>query len=159
MTDQNQKQTLVFISAFLRSAKKVAKEAEVRISTYEIKKNPCCDQYSIIVKNRIVWQGFAYNSDEALGDYIFQQINSWNQSIVGYDGLELSPVAEYADFGSSYCERVEDPGEAQFWSLYGHLRKGGVECIEDFNTEAEGLSAAKHLLALYQNLREHGLLR
>ncbi|MEN8179881.1 MAG: hypothetical protein ABFS39_14865 [Pseudomonadota bacterium] len=68
-------------------------------------------------------------------------------------------MAEYADTVGSYCERVEDPDDAQFWSVYGHLRKGGVECIEDFDTEAEGLSAANHLLALYLNLREHGLMR
>jgi hypothetical protein len=36
---------------------------------------------------------------------------------------------------STICERIDDPEEAQFWSVYGHLPVGGVECLEDFPTE------------------------
>ena len=159
MSDPNHKKTLVFIAAFLRSARKAAKKAGVRISNVEIRKNPCCDQYSIIVKNRIVWQGFAYNSDEALGDYIFQEIHAREKSIARFDGLEVSPVAEFTDNGTPYCERVENPTEAHFWSLYGHLRDGGVECLEDYDTETEAILAANALLEKYSNLLKHGLLR
>ena len=159
MTDPNQKQTLVFISAFLRSAKKAAKKAGVRISNYEIKKNPCCDQYDIVVRDRIVWSGFAYDADEALGDYIFQEIHAREKSIARFDGLEISPVAEFTDSGDLYCERVENPSEAHFWSLYGHLQTGGVECIEDYDTETEATLAAIELLKKHSHLWTHGLMR
>ena len=159
MTDQNHKKTLVFISAFLHSAKKAAKKAGVRISNCDIKKNPCCDQYEIVKDKRIVWGGFAYNADEALGDYIFQEIHAREKSIARFDGLEISPVAEFAGNGASYFERVDNPKEAHFWSFYGHLKTGGVECIEDFDIAVDAITSANHLLALYPNLREYSLLQ
>ena len=84
----------------------------------------------------------------------------WFETIHNYDGLELAPVTEYEDRdGVKYCERVDDPAEAQFWSVYGHLREGGVECLEDFDTEQEAASFAKELLSLFPNLRKYGLTR
>ena len=84
----------------------------------------------------------------------------WFETIHGYDGLELAPVAEYEDKdGFKFCERVDDPREAQFWSVYGHLPEGGVECLEDFPTEQEATAFAEHLLSLFPNLRKYGLTR
>lgn len=83
----------------------------------------------------------------------------WFETIHNYDGLELSPVAEYEDKqGDKFCERVDDPNEAQFWSVYGHLREGGVECLEDFYTEQEAAEFANTLLSMFPNLHKHGLL-
>ncbi len=84
----------------------------------------------------------------------------WFQTIHSYDGLELAPVAETADKrGGKYCERVDDPQAAQFWSVYGHLSGQGVECLEDFPTEQEAVDFAEQLLSLYPNLKVHGLMR
>lgn len=51
-----------------------------------------------------------------------------------FDGYEIHPVAE--DEGGC-CEPVDtiekarQQGVKAFWSLYGHLPEGGVECIAD----------------------------
>ena len=81
------------------------------------------------------------------------QIN-WND----YDGLEVSPVKVYpmADGDSIFCE-VCEPDEAHFWSVYGHLVAGGVECFEDFTTEAEAMAHAEKLLADHPQLQKHGI--
>ncbi len=83
----------------------------------------------------------------------------WFETIQTYDGLELSAVAEYEDNdGFKFCERVDDPQEAQFWSVYGHRPEGGVECLEDFDTEQEASDFANRLLSLYPNLQKYGLM-
>ncbi len=83
----------------------------------------------------------------------------WMMEIVSFDGLEIHPVQELTDEsdGSQYCEQCE-PSEAHFWSVYGHLKEGGVLCIEDFATEAEGRAFANTLLDAYPHLRTYGLL-
>ena len=84
----------------------------------------------------------------------------WFETIHGYDGLELAPVAEYEDKdGIKYCERMDHPKDAQFWSVYGHLPEGGVECFEDFKTEQEASAFAEKLLSMFPNLRKYGLTR
>ncbi|MFI0460266.1 MAG: hypothetical protein ACH254_21990, partial [Candidatus Thiodiazotropha endolucinida] len=83
----------------------------------------------------------------------------WFGTIQSYDGLELAPVAEYEDKeGCKFCERVDDPKDAQLWSVFGHLTEGGVECLEDFPTEREAIDFANSLLAIYTNLHKHGLI-
>ena len=69
------------------------------------------------------------------------------------------PVAEYGEKdGSRFCERVDHPKDAQFWSVYGHLPEGGVECFEDFKTEQEANAFAEKLLSMFPNLRKYGLI-
>lgn len=83
----------------------------------------------------------------------------WFQTIQSYDGLEIAPVAEYEDKdGSKFCEPVDDPKQAHFWSVYGHIPEGGVECLEDFDTGKEALNFANRLLRIYPNLSKYGLL-
>jgi len=83
----------------------------------------------------------------------------WMMEIASFDGLELHPVQELTDErdGSQYCEQC-DPDAAHFWSVYGHLKEGGVLCLEDFASEAEGRAFAKTLLDTYPNLRTYGLM-
>jgi len=84
----------------------------------------------------------------------------WLHTIKSYDGLELAPVAEYQEAdGRSFCERVDDPRDGHFWSVYGHLPVGGVECLEDFRSEQEATAFAECLLSLYPNLHKNGLTR
>jgi hypothetical protein len=42
--------------------------------------------------------------------------------------------------------------------VYGHLKTGGVDCIEDFATEAEARAFAEQLLTIYPHLKQHGIL-
>lgn len=79
--------------------------------------------------------------------------------IHAFDGLEIHPVRELTDEtdGTRYCEQCT-PQEAQFWSVYGHLREGGVLCLEDFETEAAARRYAHNLLADWPHLHTFGLL-
>lgn len=83
----------------------------------------------------------------------------WMSDIHTCDGLEIHPVRELTDEddGSSYCEQCE-PHEAQFWSVYGHLKEGGVLCLEDFPSETEARAFAQTLLSAWPHLRIFGLL-
>lgn len=82
----------------------------------------------------------------------------WFYSIPGYDGLEIHPVREaFFEDRSSYCKPCT-PDEAQFWSVYGHLKSGGVDCIEDFASEEDARAFARQLLECYPHLRHHSLL-
>lgn len=69
-----------------------------------------------------------------------------------YDCIEVSGVIDLLfdeadpDAGT-YCETVM-PGDGQtphFWSTYGHLPEGGVECIDDYPTRELALAAAQQL--------------
>lgn len=82
----------------------------------------------------------------------------WFFTIQHYDGLEVHPVQDVEEAnGVTYCEQCE-PEEADFWSVYGHLKTGGVECLDDFPDRAKALAFAKQLLAAYPHLREYGIL-
>lgn len=84
----------------------------------------------------------------------------WMMEIQKYDGLEIHPVRELKSDDSAsnetYCE-VCEPEDAHFWSIYGHLIEGGVECFDDFPNEAKARTFAQRLLEVYPNLRKHGL--
>jgi hypothetical protein len=51
----------------------------------------------------------------------------------------------------SSCRDVE-PEDAHFWSVYGHHVTGGLECFEDFPTEAEAEAFAARLRRTYPHL-------
>lgn len=77
----------------------------------------------------------------------------WMMEINRYDAVEVHPVREYPDTeGGTFCEQCE-PEEAHFWSVYGHLKEGGLECFEDFETEEKAEAFAAKLLAAYPHLR------
>ena len=82
----------------------------------------------------------------------------WREEISACDGLEIHPVhiVEIAEDGTVYCEPCE-PEQAQFWSVYGHLRSGGVLCFEDFASASEARHFAHALLEEWPNLRTFGL--
>jgi hypothetical protein len=48
-----------------------------------------------------------------------------------FDDYEVHGVKEFHEDGMKWCEQVGD-SEAEFWSLYGHIPKQGLECIGDF---------------------------
>ena len=58
-----------------------------------------------------------------------------------FDGVEVSPV--YEDPDNRFCEPVPDaPHTATFWTMYGHLREGGVEALIDCVDERSAEIAA-----------------
>jgi hypothetical protein len=44
------------------------------------------------------------------------------------------------------------PRNADFWTVYGHYRTGGVDAFEDFATEAEAVAFHDRLIATYPHL-------
>ena len=83
----------------------------------------------------------------------------WMMEIHSFDGLEIHPVREYKDpdGDGTYCEQCEEH-EAHFWSVYGHLIDGGVDCIDDFPARAAAQRFAAQLLDVWPHLRKFGLL-
>lgn len=72
------------------------------------------------------------------------------------DGLEIHPCRTERDRnGSTFVERCEADA-AEFWSVYGHLCRGGLECFEDFATEAEAEAFAEELATAWPHLRAQG---
>jgi len=82
----------------------------------------------------------------------------WMRDIQQFDGLEIHPCrTEHAPAGPSFIEPC-DPETAEFWSVYGHCRSGGVLCFEDFPTETEAHAFAKRLLDAWPHLNTYGLM-
>ena len=50
-----------------------------------------------------------------------------------FDAYEIHGVREFDEGNGKFCEQVPD-GDAEFWSLYGHVPGAGVICIGDFAT-------------------------
>ena len=65
------------------------------------------------------------------------------EDIAQCDGVEISPVIEWVSQHGKVCEVISpddfglDPAAEYFWSVYLHLREGGVTCVADFETEAQ----------------------
>lgn len=95
----------------------------------------------------------------------------WMMEIRSFDGLEIHPVRDlnwdddergprpfdFPDDHETRCEPCEEH-EAHFWSVYGHLIDGGVDCIDDFPTQAAAQRFAAQLLDVWPHLRKFGLL-
>jgi len=80
-----------------------------------------------------------------------------------YDALEVHAVKDLnADDpcrDDTYCE-VCQRSEADFFSVYGHLKEGGVECLFDFPTELEAVAKGEELseehCLPFENFTEEG---
>ena len=76
---------------------------------------------------------------------------AWHSALHLFDGLEISSCVTVHDGEVSFIEVCADPTDAEFWSVYGHynpeLSNGfdGVDCLEDFATEAEARAFAEQL--------------
>ena len=78
----------------------------------------------------------------------------WMLTIQEYDAVEVHPcrVTGFAD-GQELIEQCE-PEAADFWSVYGHCRTGGLSCFEDFPCEAAANAFAARLRQTYPHLAE-----
>jgi hypothetical protein len=82
----------------------------------------------------------------------------WMRDIHQFDGLEIHPCrTEHAQGGTSFIEQCE-PETAEFWSVYGHCRSGGVLCFEDFPTKEQAHAFATRLLDAWPHLNTYGLM-
>ena len=77
----------------------------------------------------------------------------WMRNIRAYDALEIHPCAVIGQdlFGKDVVEPC-DPKDAHFWTVYGHLRTGGVHAFEDFATEADAMVFHDRLIAIWPHL-------
>jgi hypothetical protein len=82
----------------------------------------------------------------------FAATPSWMLTIRNFDAIEVHPccVVGFAD-GVEMVETCE-PEDAHFWSVYGHYVTGGLDCFEDFPTEAEAEVFAARLRRTYPHL-------
>ena len=63
-----------------------------------------------------------------------------------YDAVEVHGVRDcYTSGQVTVCEVDDDNPE--FFSVYAHLREGGVECLEDFPTAAAAIEYGSALAA------------
>tara|TARA_R110002074_G_scaffold2978_3_gene16386 strand:+ start:58 stop:351 length:294 start_codon:yes stop_codon:yes gene_type:complete len=66
----------------------------------------------------------------------------WHQ----FDALEIHPVCE--DEAEGFSEIAADEAHATYWSVYGHLTTGGVDCITDVSTFSLAFAAAEKMAEL-----------
>ncbi len=71
--------------------------------------------------------------------------------------LKSTPAAANGRMAELSFERCE-PEAAEFWSVYGHDRTGGVLCFEDFPTQAQARAFADRLLEVWPHLNSRGLM-
>ncbi len=89
---------------------------------------------------------------------------NWRKHVHLFDGLEISPCVTIGDGNwGPYIEVCDDSDDAEFWSVYGHYNPdlcegfGGVDCLDDFATEAEARAFAETLYQTYPNLHRPGV--
>jgi hypothetical protein len=92
-------------------------------------------------------------------------IPTWAKDIQECDRLEIWPVCDLNwndeeqgprpfhpnDDNETHCETCH-ADEAHFWSVYGHLKTGGLTCFADFATKAEAIVFADKLYCAYPHL-------
>lgn len=94
----------------------------------------------------------------------------WIQTVFQYDGLEIHPMCDglwddaqqgpgpfdpHGD-NDTWCEPCSAQN-AHFWSVFGHLKSGGITCFSDFATEVEAHAFAQKLLKAYPQLQTYGV--
>jgi hypothetical protein len=96
------------------------------------------------------------------GAIVQPSLPCWRRDIYLFDGLEIHPVKEYpvhvhtqdSNAGrQTFCEPCE-PHEADFWSVYGHLVTGGIECFADFSTLEAAEDFTRELRITYPHLAD-----
>lgn len=81
----------------------------------------------------------------------------WLRSIADFDGLEISPCCVFGFANGEDLVEPCEPDAADFWTVYGHRREGGVTAFEDFPDHAAAQRFARLLLHAHQHLRHYAL--
>ena len=86
-------------------------------------------------------------------DAAAQLTPSWMMRIRQFDALEIHPccVVGTTSTGEEIVE-TSNPSEADFWTVYGHCRSGGIEAFDDFPTEAKAIQFRDRLTVAYPHL-------
>lgn len=85
------------------------------------------------------------------------------RSMRRFDALELHACVEFEDArGEKFIEQADEERSPTMFSVYGHLKTGGIFCLEDFAIHEAALAwmkteAARCKLELgYEDFWEHG---
>jgi hypothetical protein len=75
-----------------------------------------------------------------------------------FDAIEVNPVAGWVDEdGDTNCNVCdEDDPNLEMWSVYLHLKEGGVEWIADCATKEDAYLIAEALERAFPQLNRHG---
>lgn len=69
-----------------------------------------------------------------------------------FDGFEIHPCKEYkAPSGARFIEQIDEGEQADMWSVYVHLKEGGLSCIADLDTEQQALDFVEMIETLLNN--------
>ena len=80
----------------------------------------------------------------------------WMREIRQYDALEIHPCRIVGrDGATEFVEQCDNPADADFWTVYGHCKEGGVNAFEDFPAKAEAIAFRDRLIAAWPHLGEH----
>lgn len=85
-------------------------------------------------------------------------------NLTDFDGLEIAPIIEYVDgYNKGICKRVTLDGYYQAkqeaaphivirWGVYGHLKTGGAEWLNDYEDPHIAMRKAESLLRKHSSL-------
>ena len=113
----------------------------------EFESMPDVEQYinQKLVNEKIdngLWFGFA-------DDVCYRYISHDCIDISLFDAIELDPVAYIDGNKGNGLEVIHDDTRADFWSVYLHLKTGGVDCIADFKIKQDAVNHAQKLSKLF----------
>lgn len=60
----------------------------------------------------------------------------YHEQVGPFDGFEIHPCRIFSSGDHELVEQC-DTEEAEFWSVYIHLKEGGLSCIADCNSREE----------------------
>lgn len=66
---------------------------------------------------------------------LLQKLASRGEKITDFDTLEISAIKIFWQGRKTIHEQCE-PDEANYWTVFGHFRRGGLDDIRDFRTQA-----------------------
>jgi hypothetical protein len=78
-------------------------------------------------------------------------------TIRDFDGLEIWPCCVVGFSDDQPITEICEPDQAEFWTVHGHRREGGITALQDFESSEAARSFADRLLDTYPHLRHHGL--
>jgi hypothetical protein len=84
---------------------------------------------------------------------LLQKLASRGQKITDFDTLDISGIKIFRQGRKTFHEQCE-PDEADYWSVFGHLRRGGLDDFRDFRTQAQAEKYHHQLLKRYPHLRK-----
>lgn len=82
---------------------------------------------------------------------LLEKLASRGQKITDFDTLELWGIKIFRVGRKTIHEQWERDG-ANYWTVFGHLRRGGLDDFQDFRTQARAERYQDRLLKRYTHL-------